>query len=162
MPGIHGFDHMVIRLEDFDAGLAAYTKLFPAGPRALPKQTLESGLKMGLNMAYFDLPNGGFLEIVAPTGPNSVLRPALDKSGPGMNLIAFQCDDLAATVKMMKDNGVRVIRDELSGMVKIHPKSTHGILMQLVEKSPNATKAIKPSGQVPDTSGTLIRSYGPV
>ena len=37
---------------------------------------------MGLQMAFYDLPNGGFLELVAPTRPDSVLRPALDKSGP--------------------------------------------------------------------------------
>jgi hypothetical protein len=37
---------------------------------------------MGLEMAFYDLPNGGFIELVAPSGPDSVLRPALDKSGP--------------------------------------------------------------------------------
>ena len=58
----------------------------------------------GLKMGFFDLPNGGYIEIVAPTGPESVLRPALDKSGPGMNLMAFQCHDLPATVAAMKAN----------------------------------------------------------
>ena len=32
MPGIYGFHHMVVRLEDFDAGVDCYTKLFPQGP----------------------------------------------------------------------------------------------------------------------------------
>lgn len=32
---------------------------------------------MGLKMAFFDFPNGGQIEVVAPTGPDSVLRPAL-------------------------------------------------------------------------------------
>jgi methylmalonyl-CoA/ethylmalonyl-CoA epimerase len=145
MAGIHGFDHFVIRMEDFDAGLTAYSKLFPAGPREVGE---HSG--MGLKMAYFDLPNGGSIEIVAPTRADSVLRPALDKDGPGMNLIAYQCEDLAATVKMMKSNGVRVIEDR--SFIKVHPKSTHGILMQLVEKTPDATTANK-AHQVPDTSG---------
>ena len=113
---------------------------------------------MGLNMAFYDLPNGGFIELVAPTGPDSVLRPALDKSGPGMNLMCFQCDDLAATVEMMKGNGVRVIEDDPTHIM-VHPKSTHGILLQLVEKEPDAPKATK-AGQVPDTSGVVgIVSY---
>ena len=38
--------------------------------------------EMGLEMAFYDLPNGGFIELVAPSGSDSVLRPALDKSGP--------------------------------------------------------------------------------
>ena len=49
-----------------------------------------------------------------------------------MNLMAFQCDDLAATVEMMKSNGVRVIETDPTHIM-VHPKSTHGILMQLVE-----------------------------
>ena len=32
MPGIYGFHHMVVRLEDFDTGVDCYTKLFPQGP----------------------------------------------------------------------------------------------------------------------------------
>ena len=58
---------------------------------------------------------------------------------------------MAATVAMMKANGVRVIEDDPTHIM-VHPKSTHGILMQLVEKEPDAPKATK-QGQVPDTSG---------
>jgi predicted nuclease with RNAse H fold len=75
-----------------------------------------------------------------------------------MNLMAFQCDDLAATVEMMKSNGVRVIETDPTHIM-VHPKSTHGILMQLVEKAPDAPRATK-AGQVPDTSGVAgIVSY---
>jgi catechol 2,3-dioxygenase-like lactoylglutathione lyase family enzyme len=75
-----------------------------------------------------------------------------------MNLIAFQCDDLAATVDMMKANGVRIIETDPTHIM-VHPKSTHGVLLQLVEKDPNAPRATK-AGQVPDTSGVVgIVSY---
>eukprot|EP00747_Dinoflagellata_sp_TGD_P179604 gnl/TRDRNA2_/TRDRNA2_30658_c0_seq1.p1 gnl/TRDRNA2_/TRDRNA2_30658_c0~~gnl/TRDRNA2_/TRDRNA2_30658_c0_seq1.p1 ORF type:complete len:294 (-),score=65.68 gnl/TRDRNA2_/TRDRNA2_30658_c0_seq1:44-925(-) len=151
--GIYGFDHIVVRLEDFDAGVAAYSKL-----SGLSLRTTGENSQMGLKMAFFDLPNGGFIEIVAPTRPDSVLRPALDKNGTGMNLIAFQCEDLAATVKEMKGNGVRVIEDD-PARIMVHPQSTHGILMQLVEKPKSAPLANK-AGQVPDKSGvTGIVSY---
>ena len=42
-------------------------------------------------MAFFDLPNGGFIEVVAPTGPESVLRPALETFGYAVD-DAFTCD----------------------------------------------------------------------
>ena len=101
-------------------------------------------------MAFFDLPNGGFIEVVAPTGPESVLRPALDKSGEGVNLMCFACEDLAKTVEQLKANGVRVIEDDPTHIM-VHPKSTHGVLMQLVEKDPDAPEAIA-AGQVPNSS----------
>ena len=144
-PGIYGFDRMVVRLEDFDAGLTAYSNLF-GEPR-----DVGTNDQMGLQMAFFDLPNGGSIEVVAPTSPESVLRAALDKSGAGMNLISFQCDNLAGTIAMMKENGVRVIEDDPTHIM-VHPKSTHGVLMQLVEKPANASRRNK-AGQVPDTSG---------
>lgn len=145
-PGIYGFNKMVVCLKDFDESIAAYTKLFPAGPRQTGKDTT-----MGLQFALFDLANGGYIEICAPSGPKSVLQPALDKRGPGMNFISFQCEDLAATVKTLKENGVKVI-DNDPHQIMVHPKSTHGVLMQLVEKAPDASRATK-TGNVPDTSG---------
>merc|ERR1711957_1127754 len=58
----------------------------------------------------------------------------------------------------MKANGVQVIDNDPEPPM-VHPKSTHGVLMQLVEKSPNATQANR-AGQVPDSSGvTGIVSY---
>eukprot|EP00935_MAST-01C_sp_MAST-1C-sp1_P000923 g923.t1 len=146
-PGIYGFDHLVVRLEDFDAGVAAYSKLLGHAPERLGEHE-----GMGMKMAFYDLPNGGFIEVVAPTRADSVLRPALDKSGAGMNLVSFQCEDLAATVKMMKQNGVRILEDKNTGAVTVHPKSTHGVLMQLKEKEEGAPRAAK-GGLVPDTSG---------
>lgn len=146
-PGIYGWDHMVVRLEDFKAGVAAYTKLFPKGPREITKNE-----GFGMDMAFFDVPNGGFIEVVAPNRPDSVLKPQMEKEGPGLNLMAFQCTDLKATIEMMRANGVKVV--ERAGQVLVHPSSTHGVLIQLKEKEGQvaATKATK-AGQVPDTSG---------
>jgi FtsP/CotA-like multicopper oxidase with cupredoxin domain len=76
-----------------------------------------------------------------------------------MHVIAFQCKNLADTVRMMKSNGVEIFEFDPTHTM-VHPKSTHGILMHLVEKEPDAPVATK-AGQVPDTSdGTVgILSY---
>ncbi len=52
---------------------------------------------------------------------------------------------------MMKSNGVRVIENPTQTLV--HPKSTHGILMQLVEKAPDAPTGTR-AGQVPTVTLT--------
>ena len=113
--GIYGFDHMVVRLENLAAGIGAYSKLFPPGPATVSKNP-----NMGLKLAVFPLPNGGFIELVAPTSPQSVLRKPLDEHGPGMHLMAYQCNDLSATVAMMKKNGVRVIEND-PAHIMVHP-----------------------------------------
>ena len=42
MPGIYGFHHMVVRLEDFDAGVDCYTKIFPQGPTTTGENECEN------------------------------------------------------------------------------------------------------------------------
>eukprot|EP00664_Eupelagonemidae_sp_cell27_P001013 gene1013-4045_t len=81
--GIHSFHHFVTRVKDFEAGKKACA--------ALGLQLRETGRNpaMGLEMAFYDFAYGGFLEVVAPTRVDSVLRPALDKSGEGLNLLAL-------------------------------------------------------------------------
>ena len=48
--------------------------------------------------------------------------PALNKNGAGMNLMAFHCEDLNATIKMMEKNGVRINKSNWSKISssKIH------------------------------------------
>ena len=144
--GIYGFDHIAVRLESLETGISAYSKLFGAPP----SRTSES-LEMGMEMAFYDLPNGGYVEIIAPTKDDSILMPALNKNGAGMNLMAFHCEDLNATIKMMEKNGVRIVTNPI-GQKLVHPKSTHGVLIQLVEKPKNALRRDE-YGLVPETSG---------
>merc|ERR1712037_523394 len=59
----------------------------------------------------------------------------------------------------MKGNGVQLVEDD-PAHIMVHPKSTHGVLMQLVEKAPNAPRATKAGQAVPDTSNAKgIVSY---
>ena len=76
------------------------------------------------------MPNGGFIEIVAPTNADSAVGKALEGRGEGMHTIALEVDDLAATCEAMKEGGARLI-GEGGSQVFVHPKSTHGILLQL-------------------------------
>merc|ERR1712118_307045 len=86
------------RLKDFKAGVDAYTKLFPKGPREITKNE-----GFGMDMAFFDVPKGGYIEVIAPTRPDSVLKAQMEKEGPGLNIMAFQCNDLKATMEMMRN-----------------------------------------------------------
>lgn len=123
-----GFDHIVVRVEDFDTGVATYRDALGL---ALDR-TAESEA-LGIRQAFFQLPDGGFLEVVAPTSPDSAVGKAVAGRGEGIHTVAMAVDDLAATVAAMKAKGVKLI-GEGGPQVFVHPKSAHGVLLQLSEK----------------------------
>jgi methylmalonyl-CoA/ethylmalonyl-CoA epimerase len=124
---ITGFDHLVVRVNDIDEGIATYQDQLGL---TLDRTDEHEGL--GIKQAFFNLPNGGFIEIVAPTSPDSAVGKALAGRGEGMHTIAFEVDDVAATSAAMKEGGARLI-GEGGPQVFVHPKSSHGILLQLSE-----------------------------
>lgn len=123
-----GFDHVVVRVKDFDAGVATYRD----GLGLALDRTAESEA-LGIKQAFFNLPDGGFLEVVAPTSPESAVGRALESRGEGIHTFAMAVDDLAATVEALKANDVQLI-GEGGPQVFVHPKSAHGVLLQLSQR----------------------------
>ena len=75
-----------------------------------------------------------FIELAQPVADSSPVAKFVAERGEGLYLIAVQVDDRKAAVKVLREKGARIIGDESTdGQVFIHPKSTHGVLMQLVE-----------------------------
>jgi len=79
------------------------------------------------------------IELVQPTHPESPVSKFLAKKGEGFHHIAFQVDDLEATLEELKKSGVELIdetpRTGVGGtrMAFLHPKGAHGVLTELVE-----------------------------
>ena len=121
------FDHLVVRVADLDEGIKTYRD-------ALGFELDRTGesAELGIKQAFFNLPGGGFIEVVAPLGADSAVGKALEGRGEGMHTIAFSVDDLNATCEALKAGGARLI-GEGAPTVFVHPKSTHGILLQLSE-----------------------------
>lgn len=122
------YDHLVVRVSDLETGIATYRDAL-----GLELDRTDESTALGIKQAFFNLPGGGFIEVVAPTDPDSAVGKALEGRGEGMHTIAFEVDDLAATCDAMKAGGARLI-GEGGPQVFVHPKSTHGILLQLGEK----------------------------
>ncbi len=118
----------MVRVKDFDEGVQTYRDAL-----GLTLERTAESEALGIRQAFFQLPDGGFLEVVAPTGPESAVGRAVESRGEGIHTFAMAVDDLAATVAAMKDNGVQLI-GEGGPQVFVHPKSAHGVLLQLSEK----------------------------
>jgi methylmalonyl-CoA epimerase len=123
-----GFDHVVVRVEDFDQGVATYRDSL-----GLTLDRTAESEALGIKQAFFNLPDGGFLEVVAPTSAESAVGRAIAGRGEGIHTFAMAVDDLEATVAALKANDVKLI-GEGGPQVFVHPKSAHGVLLQLSEK----------------------------
>ena len=122
---ITGFHHLAIRVADFDQGVATYRDTL-----GLPLDRISENEELGIRQAFFNLPNGGFIEIISPTGSDSAVAKALESRGEGIHTVAFAADDVEATASAMKGAGARLL-GEGGPQVFVHPKSTHGMLLQL-------------------------------
>ncbi|MBU7016897.1 MAG: methylmalonyl-CoA epimerase [Theionarchaea archaeon] len=77
------------------------------------------------------------IELLEPLGEGAVSR-FLEKKGEGIHHIAIEVDDIGAVLSQMKKEGVTLIdetpRQGAEGKIAfVHPKSTGGILLELVQ-----------------------------
>jgi methylmalonyl-CoA epimerase len=80
------------------------------------------------------------IELLEPTAADSPISRFLEKRGPGLHHIAVQVDDIRAALSDLKAKGARLI-DEVPRagaggclVAFVHPSSTGGVLLELVQK----------------------------
>ncbi|MFN0009843.1 MAG: methylmalonyl-CoA epimerase [Planctomycetota bacterium] len=80
------------------------------------------------------------IELVEPASPTSPISAFLEKRGGGIHHLAWRVDDVAAAITALQAKGVVMIdtapRPGAHGtrIAFVHPKSTGGVLMELVEE----------------------------
>jgi methylmalonyl-CoA epimerase len=79
------------------------------------------------------------IELLEPTSEDSPISKFLEKRGGGIHHIAVEVDDIRSSLKQLKENGVQLIDEnprigaEGCQVAFVHPSSTGGVLMELVE-----------------------------
>ena len=80
------------------------------------------------------------IELLEPLTPDSPVGKFLDKRGPGIHHIAIRVDDIRKALEQLKEKGARLI-DETPRIgargclvAFIHPSSTNGVLLELVQQ----------------------------
>jgi methylmalonyl-CoA epimerase len=80
------------------------------------------------------------IELLEATSENSPIFKFIEKKGPGLHHTAIKTDDLEKELKKLEEKGVRLIDSKPrigAGGHKIafvHPKSTGGVLLELIEE----------------------------
>jgi methylmalonyl-CoA/ethylmalonyl-CoA epimerase len=125
--------HIAIATDDLNASLDFWRDAL-----GLPLEKVEAVPEQQATVAF--LPTGeSEIELVKPTTDDSGAARFIAKRGPGLHHLCLEVDDLTATLDALKARGLRLI-DETprlgAGGKKIafiHPESTHGVLVELVE-----------------------------
>ena len=132
-------DHVGIAVADLDEAVAFYERVF--GLTCVHTETNE---EQGVREAMLapggqGLDRGGMVQLLAPLRPDSPIGKFLDRSGPGIQQMAYTVDDLEATSAKLRAEGVRLLYDEPrrgtagSRINFVHPKDAGGVLVELVE-----------------------------
>jgi methylmalonyl-CoA epimerase len=80
------------------------------------------------------------VELVEPMGPDSAVGRFLAKRGEGLHHIAFATEDIVAELSRLSRDGFELIdhvpRPGARGrkVAFVHPKSAHGVLVELVQE----------------------------
>ena len=81
------------------------------------------------------------LELLEPTSSESVIAKFIAKRGEGLHHICIRVPDLKAAVQKLQAEGTRLVSDEIKTgagghrYIFLHPSSTSGVLIELVEAS---------------------------
>ena len=128
-------DHVGIAVPDLDEAIAYYRDTF--GMRVGAR-----GDQRGAGRPRGD-DRGRRLRLLHPTAraalPESTIAKFLDRSGPGVQQMAYRVTDVEAVSAVLRERGVRLLYDEPrrgtsnSRINFIHPKDAGGVLVELVE-----------------------------
>lgn len=134
-------DHVGIAVPDLEAAIAFHTTVL-GGTLAHRERNEEQGVDEAM-IAFGD---GAQVQLLAPLSPESTIARFLERSGPGLQQLAFRVPDVRAAAQQARAAGVRTLYDEPrrgtggSSINFLHPKDAGGVLVELVQ-SPPATPA---------------------
>jgi len=126
-------DHVGVAVSDLDRAIALYEGTF--GMPVVHRETVE---EQGVEAVLLDV-GDGHVELLSPLGPETVVGKFITKRGEGLHHVAYRVADIDATLEALKEAGVELIDAEArigireSRVAFLHPKSTGGVLTELVE-----------------------------
>jgi methylmalonyl-CoA/ethylmalonyl-CoA epimerase len=126
-------DHIGVATEDLDGAIALYE-----GTLGMPVAHRETVESQGVEAVLLDV-GEGHVELLRPLGPDTPVGKYLAKKGPGLHHVAYAVDDIESVLGSLRDAGIELIDAEPrvgirdSRVAFVHPRSTGGVLTEIVE-----------------------------
>jgi methylmalonyl-CoA epimerase len=130
---IKQISHLGIAVKDLEKAMDFYRSVLQLEPAA----PIIGGNERDLSVSLVKIGNAA-LELIQPLTETSVMAKFLEKRGEGIHHVCLEVDDINAELEWLKSKGLEAIgtpKPGAEGMsVFLHPKATHGILVELVQK----------------------------
>jgi len=125
-------DHIGIVVEDLEAALEVYKTAL-----GLPLAEIVEVADQQVRVAFMPVGESN-VELVQPTSDDTGIARFLEKRGEGIHHICIEVDAIEDALEKLKAHDVPLIDEEprpgAHGRVAfVHPKGTHGVLIELVE-----------------------------
>lgn len=119
-------------VDDLDSALETYERLF--GAEVEHQATIDGQGVRAVSLRIGD----GRVELLEALGQDTPVGRFLAKRGPGMHHVAYEVNDLRATLAELTREGAELIdREPRAGLFGlevafVHPDSVHGVLSEVV------------------------------
>ena len=127
-------EHIGIAIKNLDEAESLFERLF--GKSAYKREAVESEK---VSTSFFKLGDTK-IELLESENESSAISKFIDKKGEGIHHMAFEVDDIEAELCRLKKEGFQLINQSpFKGadnklVAFIHPKSCHGILVELCQE----------------------------
>jgi methylmalonyl-CoA/ethylmalonyl-CoA epimerase len=128
-------DHVGIAVPDLDEAIAFYRDTF-----GMVTVHVETNEQQGVREAMVAVgDSGSCIQLLAPIDETSTIAKFLDRSGPGLQQLAYRVTDLEAVSAILRERGLRLLFDSpRRGTAEsltnfVHPKDAGGVLVELVQ-----------------------------
>ncbi len=126
-------DHIGVAVEDLDGAVELYRDRL--GMELQHRETVD---EQGVEAVLLGV-GESHVELLRPLGPDTAVGRFLDRNGPGLHHVAYGTDDIDQALDFVRSAGLALIDEQPrtgirnSRVAFLHPKSTGGVLTELVE-----------------------------
>jgi len=135
--GLLRIDHVGVAVPDLDEAIDFYQRTF--GMTCVHvEETEELGVREAMMLVGPER-EGGCVQLLAALRPDSTIAKFLDRSGPGVQQVAYTVADIDDACAALRERGVRLLYESpktgtaQSRINFVHPKDAGGVLVELVE-----------------------------
>ena len=130
-------DHLGIAVRSLEESIRFYEQVL--GLEVTHRETVELER---VNVAILPAggpPPGSRIELLEAADAHSPITKFIEKRGPGLHHIALRVDNLRDVIDRLRSQNARLLNEPRSGAgghtyVFIHPSSTGGVLLELIQK----------------------------
>ncbi|MCG7608837.1 methylmalonyl-CoA epimerase [Mycolicibacterium sp. (ex Dasyatis americana)] len=137
---VTAIDHVGIAVPDLDAAAKWYHDNL--GMIVLHEEiNEEQGVREAMLSVRGAAKGSAQIQLLAPLDEKSTIAKFIDRSGPGLQQLAYRTSDIDALSERLRSQGVRLLYEAPrkgtanSRINFIHPKDAGGVLIELVEPS---------------------------